>query len=195
MYSNAKSRFYVTFAEWKLKLYNFTEQIVESDCNFWLDSWKQNKFIDTDMAPTSYMCVKSFHSKRSHSIQTLDGSPVPLAVLPLVAWYLEGGYREAWGSCLEVVVPLAFPLEGNEAVFPVVPSRGCDTDGQKEDKKFWSNTDCKQTWRHSQKAVQSVTSERAECDNHTASVTDLQMGEVSLRAVHLDKVAHESDHY
>lgn len=42
----------------------------------------------------------------------------------MVALYLEGEYREAWGSCWEAVVPLAFPLEGNEAVFPVVPSKG-----------------------------------------------------------------------
>lgn len=54
----------------------------------------------------------------------MEGSPVPLAVLPLVALYLEGVYREAWGSCWEAVVPLAFPLEGNEVVFPVVPSKG-----------------------------------------------------------------------
>lgn len=57
-------------------------------------------------------------------MKTLESSPVPLAVLPLVALCPEAVYQEAWGSCWEVVVPLAFPLEGNEAVFPVVPSRG-----------------------------------------------------------------------
>lgn len=155
--------------------------------------------MDTGMRPSSCMCEKWFHSKWNYSIKSLEGSPVPLAVLPLVALYLEGVYREAWGSCWEAVVPLAFPLEGNEAVFPVVPSKGWDTDRKRERAreqtvrmKRWLRI-----WRHPQEAVESLTTERwkAECDNHTASVTDLQMGEVSLRAVHLDKVAHESDHF
>lgn len=67
-------------------------------------------------------------NKTKTSIKFLQDSPVPLVVLPLVALYLGEVYQEAWVSCWEAVVPSeAFPLEGNEAVFPVVPSKRRDT--------------------------------------------------------------------
>lgn len=88
------------------------------------------------------MCKIISQWGKKTTIKSLEGSPVPSVVRPLVALYLEGVYQEAWGSCWEAVVPLAFPLEGNEVVFPVVPSSGWDTDRQTKNRKFKANTDC-----------------------------------------------------
>lgn len=52
------------------------------------------------------------------------GSPVPSVALPLVASCQVASYQVAWEPCWEASVPwVEFPLVGNEAAFPVVPSR------------------------------------------------------------------------
>lgn len=145
---NAKSVFNVVFVK----------NIVT---NFWLQNQKQSDMKDMGIMPYSCMFAKWFQSKWNYSIKSLEGSPVPLAVLPSVALYLGGVYPEAWGTCWEAVVPLeAFPLEGNEAVFPVVPSRGCNTDGEGKQEQTIRIKHWLWIWHHPQEAVQSVTTKR-----------------------------------
>lgn len=103
------------------KLYNSTQLVIQSDYSFWLDSWKQDKFINTDIDQTSCFFAKIVEQQEKLLNQTFGRLTCPIGGAPIGGIIPGGSIPGGMGFMLGGRCPIGIPIGGKWGGIPGGP--------------------------------------------------------------------------